>query len=49
MKHVVILDDKNRQSKVENEFLAMQIKKGLKTSLVSETEVKKALQKMRGK
>lgn len=35
--------------KIEDEFLAKEIEKGLKTSVVTEAEVKKALKKMRGK
>lgn len=71
MKHIVILDDTNLQSKaflqlakslssikiltakqweaIEDTFIAKEIKAGLKTPVAAHGDVKKALQKMRGK
>lgn len=71
MKHLVILDDSNKQNKallelvkslgnikvltarqwetIEDAFIAKEIKAGLRTPFVKEAEVRKALQKMRGK
>jgi len=71
MKHIVILDDNNKQNRaflqlakalsnikiltanqweaIEDEIITKEIEKGLKTAPVSAGDVKKALQKMRGK
>jgi len=69
MKHIVILDDTNKQNKaflelakalnsvkiltakqweaIEDEFMVKEIAKGLKSPIVKEAEVIKALKKMR--